>query len=217
MKICGIDEAGRGPLISALVICGVAIDEHAESWLLQQGVKDSKLLSPRQREQLYAKLTAELKHKVITVPPAEIDAAVEGTGAANLNWLEADKTVEILKELKPDRAIIDCPSPNIKAYSEYILERLGGQRVELVCAHHADRDFPVVGAASIIAKVTRDRMIEELKRKLGIDFGSGYIADPKTKAFLDRYWDTYPDIFRHSWAPYKKAAGLDNQQKLDVP
>jgi ribonuclease HII len=214
MKVLGGDEAGRGPIIGPLVICGAMIDEAEQGWLTEIGAKDSKLLSPRQREALFKLLSAKLKHKLVVLQPADIDAAVRGEGGMNLNWLEADVSAQIIKELKPDRAILDCPSPNTKAYSSFIHEKLGGQKVELVCVHHADRDFPIVGAASILAKVTRDRLVEELKKKLGVDFGSGYIADPRTKAFLEKNWDRYPDIFRHSWAPYKKAAGLDGQQTL---
>ena len=60
------------------------------------------------------------------------------------------------------------------------------------------------GVPKIIAKVSRDAEIEQLKAHVGMDFGSGYMADPRTKAFVEKCWDKHPEIFRHSWAPYKK-------------
>ncbi|MDP6293582.1 MAG: ribonuclease HII, partial [Candidatus Woesearchaeota archaeon] len=78
-----------------------------------------------------------------------------------------------------------------------------------------DEKIPAISAASIIAKVTRDDAIEELKKKVGIDFGNGYPSDPKTKAFLEKYWDKHPAIFRKSWAPYKKMIAAQKQQSLD--
>ncbi len=211
--ICGIDEAGRGPLIGPLVLCGVVIHEGEEQTLLDWGVKDSKLLTPKQREKLADILKQKYSYHLVEVPSTEIDAAVQGT-TTNLNWLEADKAAEIINTLNPDHVILDCPSPNIKAYTNYILDKLTNKKTVLHCAHHADRDFPVVGAASILAKVTRDARIAELKKKIGIDFGSGYTADPTTAAFLQKYWNKYPELFRHSWAPYQKLVQQKKQTAL---
>ena len=211
--MCGIDEAGRGPIIGPLVLCGVVIHEGEEQALLELGVKDSKLLSPKQRERIAEILKKKYSYHLVEVPPAEIDAAVQGANT-NLNWLEADKAAEVINTLKPEHVVLDCPSPNIKAFTNYILERVTNKKTVLHCAHHADRDFPVVGAASIIAKVTRDARIAELKKKIGVDFGSGYIADPTTAAFLQKYWNKYSEIFRHSWAPYEKIIQQKKQTGL---
>ena len=214
MSICGIDEAGRGPVIGPLVICGFLINEGEETQLLKLGVKDSKLLTPKQREKICVELK-KYKHHAIEIPPQEIDAAVKGENGSNLNWLEAQKAAEIINVLKPRSVILDCPSPNIKAYTAYLLERLSDKNVKLQCAHHADRDFAVVGAASIIAKVTRDKIIDDIKKKIGVDFGSGYVADPATAEFLKKYWNKYPELFRHSWAPYAGIVKEFGQGKLD--
>lgn len=216
MTICGIDEAGRGPVIGPLVICGVLINEGEETQLLKLGVKDSKLLTPKQREKIAVELMKKYKYNLIEILPAEIDSAVKGENGSNLNWLEAQKAVEIIDVLKPRQVIMDCPSPNINAYTAYIVERLSDKKTKLQCAHHADRDFPVVGAASIIAKITRDARIEELKKKIGVNFGSGYIADPTTAEFLKKYWNKHPEIFRHSWAPYQEIVKEFGQGKLDT-
>lgn len=204
--VCGIDEAGRGPLIGPLFMAGVVIEEGQEDLLKQMGVKDSKLLTPKKREELFEKIKTVVKsYKILRVAPDEIDDAVNGVDGTNLNWLEANKAVEILNELKAANAIIDCPSPNIQAYTAFIEKKLT-HKTKIVCAHHADTDYVVVGAASILAKVSRDEEIAQLRKKIGADFGSGYITDPKTKAFVESYWDKYPEIFRHSWKTFKNAA-----------
>ena len=209
--LCGIDEAGKGPLIGPLVICAFCIPEEKEEELKKMGVKDSKLLTPLQRRKLAEQLRS-FKHKMIVLSPQEIDEAILEDNGLNLNWLEALKAVELIDELKPDSAVMDCPSPNIKAYKAYIVERLT-HTTDLLCAHHADADHPVVGAASILAKEKREEEVRKLKQKYG-DFGSGYMADPKTKMFLQENWDKYPEIFRKSWEPYKKIAKEKGQSKL---
>lgn len=209
MLLCGIDEAGRGPVIGPMVMAGVVIDEKDSDALRELGVKDSKLLSPAQRERLFSQITKSvMRHKIVILQPKEIDAAVGGKGI-NLNWFEANAAAELINDLAPGKVVLDCPSPNIAAFSSYIKERLKWPaQVDLLCAHHADRDHPVVGAASILAKVTRDSLIEDIKKQIGVDFGSGYPADPITAEFLKKNWDKHPGIFRHSWASYKRLAGL---------
>lgn len=213
--VVGIDEAGRGPVIGPLVIAGAAIEEKDKIKLQELGVKDSKLLTPKQREYLYDKILAIINNKkIIIIPPAEIDASVESK-TLNLNWLEAIKSVEIIAALKPDKAILDCPSTNIKAYTNYIKNLLSdkGKQIEIVCEHKADVNHIEVAAASILAKVTRDRLIEDIKKKIKIDFGSGYPSDPKTVDFLKDNWNTY-DFFRKSWSSWKKHAEGKKQKTL---
>jgi ribonuclease HII len=205
MKVVGIDEAGRGPIIGPMVMCGVLIEEGQEKELTALGVKDSKLLSESARERIYAVLKEKYKYHLVIISPIEIDSVVGIGKGKNLNWLEAEKAALIVNALKPEKVIIDCPSPNLKAYTEFITERLDHkQGRHVICEHKADLNHVVVGAASIIAKVTRDAEIEKLKAHVGQDFGSGYMADPRTKAFTERFWNKHPEIFRHSWAPYKK-------------
>ncbi|MDI6738577.1 MAG: ribonuclease HII [Nanoarchaeota archaeon] len=207
--IAGIDEAGRGPCIGPLVICAYMINEKDMSLLANIGAKDSKLLSAPKRQKMFAELQKAAKgYEIIEISPAEIDEAVESENT-NLNWLEAQKAAMLLNRLNPDIAIIDCPSPNLKAYRDFVYNCLKKKNMELVIEHKAERHLPVA-AASIIAKVTRDKRIEEIKQKIGLDFGSGYPADPSTKAFIEKYWRNYPDIIRKSWATYKAVV---NKQK----
>lgn len=213
MLICGIDEAGRGPVIGPMVMCGVLIEKEDEARLSEIGVKDSKLLSPMQREDMVESIKKAAKDfSIVIVSPKEIDAAVESENT-NLNWLEADRQAEIIDELKPDVAYIDCPSTNEEDYADYLRGKLKHKDVKLVVEHKADFNYPVVSAASIIAKVTRDGEIEKLKRKFKVDFGSGYPADPFTKQFLEKNYNNY-DFFRKSWASWKNAAHKQSQTKL---
>lgn len=214
MLTCGIDEAGRGPVIGPLVICGVCADESAEESLKALKVRDSKLLTPKQREALFERIKkAANKFEIIIVEPKEIDLAVLSKKKEdNLNWLEARKSVEIINKLRPDHAILDCPSTNTKAYNDYVNELLK-TKSRLLCEHKADAKYAVVAAASILAKVTRDRMIKELEKKYG-KIGSGYPSDPVTKEFLQKNFNKHPEIFRHSWTTFKRAMEGAGQSRL---
>src|SRR3989344_1868917 len=209
MGILGIDEAGKGPVLGPLVMCAVILDDPAI--LEQLNVKDSKLLTPKQREDVYEELKDLVRHELVIIEPTEIDRAV---AKHDLNWLEAQHSAILINKLWPHTAYIDCPSRNIRAYTSYIYERLDNKKTILHCRHKADRDYPVVSAASILAKVTRDRLIEHLKADIGIDFGSGYLSDPKTQTFMERHWHVHPHIFRHSWAPYKSLKRSLGQRRL---
>lgn len=213
--LCGIDEAGRGPIVGPMVLAGVLIDEEDEQKLKRMGVKDSKLLTIQQREDLFEGVKNVAKgHVILSVPPQEVDEAVNGKDGLNLNRLEAKHSAKILNELHPERAIIDAPGNNIPQYTELIRSQLVDKRVQLVVEHKADLNHPVVGAASILAKVTRDKAIVDLKKELNIDFGSGYLSDPKTAKFLEEHWETHADVFRKSWMPYKTRMSRQFQQKL---
>jgi len=214
MLVCGIDEARRGPVLGPLVMCGALIDEKDMPKLEALKPKDSKLLTRAQREKIFDKLLNVLKHhKVIVINSKEIDKAVHGHDGLNLNRLEARKSVDILNALEPEKAIIDCPSNNISSYKNYIKKLLKNKKIELVLEHKAER-YPLVAAASIIAKVTGDREIEKIKKKIGIDFGSGYMTDPKTVEFLKNNFEKYPELFRKSWFPYKDLVNQKFQKSL---
>lgn len=205
MKIVGIDEAGRGCIIGNLVMCAGLIDDSDATKLRNLGVKDSKLLSPKKRERLAEVLPHFMRYELLTISPKEIDNAVFSE-TTNLNWLEADGAVKLIHSLPSEKVVIDCPSPNTVAYAKYIKDRLTSG-VNLVAEHKADVNYAVVAAASILAKVKRDQDIADLKKKIGVDFGSGYPSDPKTKSFLVNNWQKHSELFRHSWAPYRKLSG----------
>jgi len=196
-----------------MVMCGVLIDKKDEAKLSALGVKDSKMLTPQKREELFPKIKdIARKVEVIVISPQDIDKALRSEGT-NLNWLEADTTITIINKLKPDASYLDCPSNNITAYANYVRTKLT-VKTEIHAEHKADEKYVVVGAASIIAKVTRDREIEKIKKDIGIDFGSGYPADPITKRFLEENWSKHQKIFRHTWASYKNVVKKKDQKKL---
>lgn len=214
--VCGIDEAGRGPVLGPLVMCGLAIKEEDERLLRKLEVKDSKLLTKKQRDSLFSKiLEVASSYEVIIINPEEIDRAVDGHDGLNLNRLEARKTAEILNLLNPDKAIIDAPSNNIKSYREYLSGHVKNKKMKLVLEHKADLNYPVVSAASIIAKVTRDNEVERIKKEIKIDFGSGYMTDPKTVWFLEKHYEEYAHLFRKSWFPYREVMSKKFQKKLE--
>jgi ribonuclease HII len=212
--IAGVEEAGRGPVLGPMVMCGVLVDEKAEARLKSIGAKDSKLLTPKTREILFDQIKAMVeKYEVVIIPPQEIDDALRDPNL-NLNKLEAITSAKILNKLKPDKALLDCPSNNISAYSAEIRKYLDNKKLNLVAEHKADVKYTVVAAASIIAKVTRDREVEKIKQQIGIDFGSGYPSDEKTQLFLKKNWDRFPQIFRQTWASYKNVAKAKQQKSL---
>jgi len=211
--VCGIDEAGRGPVIGPLVMCGVLIKEHDTKKLNDLGIKDSKLLTPIQRENISKELRKIVQFKIIKLTPRQIDSAIESDNS-NLNWLEADNTIKILNELNPNKAYIDCPSTNINAYKDYLKKRVE-TGIELHVGHKMDSDNIVCSAASIIAKTERDSEIEKIKKKIGYNFNSGYPSDPLTQEFLRKHYKDFPEIFRKSWESYKKLLKEKNQKNLE--
>jgi len=213
-KILGIDEAGRGPCIGPLVMVGFLVNEKELKKLESTKLKESKQLTALQREEYFEVLQKIGKYIVKIVSPKEIDEAVESK-TTNLNWLEADHIIEMIEKTKPDKVILDCPSNNPKAYKDYIIQRLK-HKTQITAEHKADEKYVVVAAASVIAKVTRDREIEEIKKRIKKNFGSGYPSDPYTKEFLKENYTNYPEIFRHSWASCKVFAKdkKNGQKKL---
>jgi ribonuclease HII len=215
MLVAGVDDAGRGSVIGPLVIAGILIDEKEVPKLVRLGVKDSKLLSPSRRESLAIEIKRlAQKHAIIKLSPAEIDKVVEkGRKLHRLNRLEAQAMAKVIELLKPNVAYVDASDVLEERFKQHILEYLSF-KVEIISEHKADRKYPVVSAASIIAKVERDKAIAELKAKYG-DFGCGYPTDPKTLEFLRRCLENfkeYPEFVRKSWKPAKKVK-LENSSQ----
>lgn len=207
MLVAGVDEAGRGCVIGPLIVAGVMLKEERLPDLTRLGVKDSKLLSAKKREGLAVEI-ARLAEKHVTVKllPVEIDRAVESRRKLHkLNRLEAQAMAKIIEVLKPDVTFVDAADVLEERFKQHIQEELSF-KTKIVAEHKADKTYPVVSAASIIAKVERDKEIAALIGEYG-DFGSGYLADPRTMRFL-RQWlqahSEYPDCVRKSWKPAKK-------------
>tara|TARA_Y100000310_G_scaffold272895_1_gene288113 strand:- start:1740 stop:2396 length:657 start_codon:yes stop_codon:yes gene_type:complete len=214
--LLGIDDAGRGPVIGPMALAGVIINKNQEQELKELGVKDSKLLLPVKRKKISDIIKQKYKHKIVTASPKEIDEH------ENLNWLEAEKTAEIINSLTKDikekiKIVVDCPSINPKAWQDYLVKKIKNtNNIELSCEHKADLHHPTVSAASIIAKEKREDELKQLKQTLNTDFGSGYPADPKTKKFIEKNFNNkkYQHIIRHSWNTVKKLHKNQAQKSL---
>ncbi len=211
MKVVGIDEAGRGPVIGPLVLAGVMIEETNIEKI--EGVKDSKLLSHKKRLVLDKKIKENSIYKIIEVSPQEIDNALN-SDHLNLNWLEAHKQAEIINSLNPDRAIIDCPSPNCNKFKDYLKNLIKNKNIELVVEHKADSKYPVCSAASILAKVRREEEMDKIKEKYG-NTGPGYTSNPITQKFVKENWEKHSEIFRKTWVTFKNHEKMKDQKKLD--
>ena len=199
MIVCGVDEAGRGPMFGPLVVAGVAIERSKLSKLRGLGLRDSKKLSPARRVELYSVITKIADSYTISrIQPRTIDRSVF---KHNLNDLEAKSMGRIISRLSADIAYVDACDVNAARFGRNVAKISGGARVRSY--HKADERFAIVSAASIIAKVARDRAV----LKLGID-GSGYPSDPKSKRYLTRYIKKYrhaPACARQSWKPVRIA------------
>lgn len=210
-KVAGVDDAGRGCAIGPLVIAGVLIDESKVDDLRIIGVRDSKRLSPMRRETLAGEIEAVASRCAqFIIAPRAIDRVVErGEKLRKLNYLEAMAMAKIIRDLRPEQAYIDPSDVLPERFADQIL-RVLPESPELVCEHHADDKYAVVSAASILAKVRRDRIVAELRREHG-DFGSGYCHDAKTISFLEAWFrerDWCPPFIRSSWATVKRIRSL---------
>lgn len=219
MLIAGIDDAGRGSVIGPLVIAGILIDNGMMQQLKDLGVRDSKLLSPKRREELAEKIKKiVLKWTVVKLSPAEIDKVVEANRKLHkLNRLEAQAMAKVIEELRPEVAYVDASDIVEERFKQQISEYLTFN-VNIISEHKADRKYPVVSAASIIAKVERDMEIKKLHAIYG-DFGCGYPSDPKTMSFLSRIireLGEYPDFVRKSWKPAKRLKSEKASRQLKL-
>ncbi|VVB98676.1 Ribonuclease HII [uncultured archaeon] len=208
--IIGVDEAGRGCIIGPMVICAAAINPLDEYRLKEMGVKDSKKLSPLQRENLYGKVGRLTKYTTVKVTAEELNTLMD---RHNLNEIEAIKIAQAIDQLAIRDATVYVDSPdNVPAKFARRIEKYLKTRVKIVSANKADDTYVVVGAASIIAKVTRDREIEKIKKETGIDFNSGYTSDPFTQKVIAHRKD-YPKLepyLRTKWSTLR----VDKQKKL---
>ncbi len=200
MLVCGVDDAGRGSALGPLVIAGIRIERNKIKQLSKIGVKDSKQLTPRARENLYEKILGLVDdYYVAKISPRIIDKSVQKN---QLNQLEGKYMAKVIAKLKPDSAFVDSCDVNPTRFGIYISKLAKVDKIH--SSHHADRRFPVVSAASIIAKVNRDREIEKIRKDF--DVGSGYPSDQKTMSFIREFIASNgmpPKFVRKSWKPVK--------------
>lgn len=215
MLISGIDEAGRGPCLGPLVMAVASIQKENETELIQIGVKDSKMLSVEQRNFQFPKITQTvLEFATCHIEPKELDMLMDWK---SLNEIEAMKAGFLLNNLrqKPDIVFIDSPDLIEANFAKRIQKYLTFDTI-LKTEHKADVNYPVVSAASIIAKVERDAAIEKIAGEYG-SVGSGYSHDPATRAFLLNFVKQnkqLPPFCRKSWDTSRQMLDTQMQQKL---
>lgn len=209
--ICGVDEAGRGPVLGPMVVAAVAIEDDAP--LRRMEVRDSKKLTPSRREELAAKINESCKVEFRVINHEEIDA--RGT-KTSLNELEAVVFASLIDRLKADVVYVDACDVNEDHFRQMVIGRLS-YKPRMICEHKADDNYPIVSAASIIAKTNRDRIVSEMQTEIGQEIGSGYASDPTTIAFLQKWIKEKGDLppyTRRSWATAKEALSSSKNAKL---
>ncbi len=209
--ICGVDEAGRGPVMGPLVIAAVMLPD--ERPLRELRVTDSKLLTRRRREELDRSIRDLATVELAVVHAAEIDAFMR---TRSLNLLEVQHFAQVIERLRPERVYIDAADVIEERFGKRVQELLTC-RPEMVCEHKADLTYPVVSAASIIAKVARDNLMDGIQESIGRPIGSGYSHDEVTIGFI-RTWlkenGSLPPHVRSSWKTAKDLVSMSKVSSL---
>jgi ribonuclease HII len=204
----GIDEAGRGPVIGPLVVGLIAGDEidQINEHFINAGVKDSKKLSRKKRSELYNML---IDNDSIGIYTAIIEAEDIDRERKNisLNDIEIKMMGGLIELLKPEYAYIDACSSNAENFGTAISEKIK-HHTKIIAEHKADERYPIVSGASIIAKVCRDLIIEDIKKKVQYDFGSGYPSDPKTIKYISEPTGNDSKYVRHSWKTITRSKNM---------
>ena len=192
-----------------LVVAAVAIADDAP--LREIGVKDSKKLPPNKRVELSILIREMARVEVRVVQAEEIDAREN-----SLNELEAELFAELLDRIAPTEAFLDACDTNEARFARTVGSKLRCHP-RLVAKHKADDTYPVVSAASIIAKTVRDEEMERICRSLGIAGMSGYCGDKRTNDFVEGYLKEHgslPPHTRRSWKNIRKMSSDSKVSKL---
>jgi ribonuclease HII len=220
--ITGIDVAGRGALIGPMVICGITVEKGVEKKLAKIGVKDSKMLTPKKREELYKKIKeiVQTKSRVssiipISIQPCKID---DYRGKkVNLNMIEARTMAQIINISGGDEIYLDALTSRPEKFKKHVVRHLDDKSINIIAENKADKNYTIVAAASIIAKVERDRAIKEIKKQSGVDFGVGYPHDERTIEFVNNLIKSrkkLPTYVRKSWVTTQMLQERNWQRKI---
>jgi ribonuclease HII len=208
----GADEAGRGPALGSMFAAAVAVDDPAA---VPEGVDDSKNLSRERREELAATLRADdrVRTAVAEITSERIDAP-----DADMNALTVDAQARALRDVvrEDESGVVDACDTSEERFARRVGDAVDAD-VDLAAEHGADEAYPVVSAASVLAKVARDRHVDALTEQYGA-VGSGYPSDPTTREFLREYVrerGELPDCARESWQTCADALAAAEQSGLD--
>lgn len=210
----GVDEAGRGPVIGPMVIAAVTVNSNQLPYLNKLGLKDSKLIKRSKRRKLTPIIENQIREvRFAVITPQQIDKN-------NINQIELIQIADLINRVSPDRVYFDLPvNPGgASRYHNDLRDLLGDQSIELIGENRADNKFSIVSAASILAKVKRDKNIQKLRSEYG-DFGWGYPAEKKTRKFLLRCLEekgSFPECVRKRWKTVKKIENLWSNPELPL-
>lgn len=214
--LVGVDEAGRGPAIGPMVVAAVAVPS---ADVLPSCVDDSKAMTPTARSSCAETLEA---HRSVSIGLETVEVATIDHQETNMNSLTLDAMADAVAGVIPidggrqPTVIADASDGDEARFERRIVARLP-RSCAVRAEHGADATFDVVGAASILAKVRRDRLIAELAREYG-EIGSGYPGDPTTRSFLVEYVRTHGDLpacARRSWKTCREVLAMAEQSDLD--
>ena len=195
--ICGVDEAGKGPVIGPLVVAAVAVKNAKD--IQDLGVKDSKQLTPVKRRELSNIIKDKFDYTIEIIEAEKVD---EYRKQNRLNDLNREAFEKLISKLNPNVAYVDAADVNEHRFGKQIKEKLTNENdTDIISMHKADEKIDVVAAASIIAKEAREEEIRRLKKEIG-DFGSGYPSDERTIKFLKTFYadnGKWPTGTRKSW------------------
>ncbi|WP_418280981.1 ribonuclease HII [Halorubrum sp. DTA98] len=219
----GVDEAGKGPVLGPMVTAAV----RAEPAILPDDVDDSKRVAPERREAIAAELRErdDVAVAIATVEPEAIDAP-----DTDMNTLTVRGQARAVRgAIEPgDRVVADAGDTSEERFARrlaaFVREGVGGdasgRALDVAARHGADEDDPVVGAASIVAKVARDARMAEIDADYPTygGVGSGYPGDSTTRTFLREYVADHgdvPDCARRSWSTCTDVLAAAEQSGLD--
>jgi len=201
--VVGIDEAGRGPVIGPMVYGAAFVPIAEADALVQTGFADSKTLTAEVRERLVERIMEEKRvgWTVGVLSARDISAAMLAPAPTNLNAQALTATLDLLHAIAAKHELVEVYVDTLGPPSQHQakLARVFPQ-AQITVSKKADSIWPIVGAASICAKVTRDAVLAAMPHDG--DWGSGYPSDPRSSDWLKQHRDPVfgwtPDV-RFSW------------------
>jgi len=211
--VAGIDEAGRGPVIGPLVQSIFFSDPEKDKELKNMGVMDSKMLTFTKREEIFEKfIEKDYKWDLACISPEFISNEMTRKGGMNLNQIEHKNIFSFVDDYSNCIEHLYIDSIGGKKNAEKMIGPKIVEKVGYTIEIKADDKYISVSAASIVAKVMRDRILREMERiynskqEKKVAFGSGYPSDPNSKTLLKMLACPvigYPYFVRTSWSTAK--------------
>lgn len=208
----GVDEAGKGPVLGPMVAAAV----RARPGALPADVDDSKRLAPDRREDLAARLRAD---DAVGVGVATVEVERIDDPGTDMNGLTVAAQADAVSAVAApgDRVFADAGDVDAARFGRRVADAVEPP-VEVVAEHGADADRPSVGAASVVAKVERDRRVAALAAEYdGYEVGTGYPSDPTTRDFLRAYVRDHgrlPECARRTWSTCDDLLAAAEQSSL---